>query len=60
MIRVHLVVPVQGSMGRVTVVVVETQGFRIIRAIRITKVVTINREIRGINSSRVIRATQSS
>ena len=60
MIRVHLVVPVQVFMGRVTVVVVQTQGFRIIRAIRITKVVTINRVIRGINSSRAIRATQSS
>ena len=60
MIRVHLVVPVQDSMGRVTVVAVQAQGFRIIRAVRTTKVVTINRVIRGINSSQVIRATQSS
>ena len=60
MIRVHLVVPVQDFMGRVTVVAVQTQDFRIIRVIRITKVVTINRVIRGINSSRVIRATKSS
>ena len=60
MIKVHPVVPVQGFMGRVTVVAVQAQDFRITRAIRIIKVVTINRVIRGINSSRVIRATQSS
>ena len=51
MIRVHLVVLVQGFMGRVTVAAVQTQDFRIIRAIKTTKVVTISRVIRGINSN---------
>ena len=57
MIRAHPVVLVQDFTGRVTVVEVQTQDFRIIRAIRTTKVVTINRVIRGISSSRVIKAT---
>ena len=59
MIRVHLVVPVWDFMGRVTVAAVQIECFRIIRAIRTTKVVTINRGIRGISSNRGIRATQS-
>ena len=47
---------------RVTAVVTLTPGFREIKAIMATEVVTINRITRGINSSSnlVIRATQSS
>ena len=56
MIRVHRAVQVQAFM----VAAVQTLDFRIIRATRITKVVIANRIIKKINSSQVIRVTQSS
>ena len=60
MIRVHPAVPVQDFTGRVTVVEVQTQDFRIIRATRTTEVVITSRIIKEISSSWVIRVTQSS
>jgi len=56
MIRVRRAVQVQVFM----VAAVQALDFRIIRATRITRVVTTNRIIKEINSSQVIRVTQSS
>ena len=58
--RVAAQVPV--FMDRVTAVVVLTPGSKEIKVVMATKVVTINRIIRGINSSNslLIRATESS
>ena len=48
------------SMDRVMVEAVQARDFKVIRAIRTTRVVTTSRIIREISNSRVIRATQSS